>query len=263
MKVSRLFYYPVKSLQGVEVNQLHLDAFGAVNDRRYMLVDSSGRFVTQRQYPKLALINLTAVEAGYQIHIPEQGDYFLPLQGEEKHAIDVVVWNDKLSAFEQKQWQSIFTDFLGVETKLVYMAESNERLIDKDYCHEDRLVSFADGFPLLFCTESSLDFLNANMQDAISIERFRPNVVIAGIDAFAEKTWQQLDITGQVFNVVKPCSRCVVPTINPKSAKREPAVFKTLQRFCKGDDGQVYFGQNVIHQESAKLISVGDEVLNC
>lgn len=261
MNISRLFYYPVKSLQGIEVNRLKFDKFGAVNDRRFMLVDKAGNFVTQRQHPILALVKISAVEGGYQVFMPDVGDFFLPMRGERHEQMTVTVWDDALNAYVQPEWTSRFTHYLGAETQLVYMADDAERGIDKDYCEQHRVVSFVDGFPLLFCTEGSLNFLNENLKQSIDIERFRPNVVVSGVEAFSEMQWQSLEVKGHKFDAVKPCSRCVIPTINPQTAQRQPEVFKALQQFCKGEDGNVYFGQNVIHSDCDAEIAVGDELV--
>jgi uncharacterized protein len=121
-------------------------------------------------------------------------------------------------------------------------------------------VSFADGFPLLLTNESSLAVLNEKLKNPVDMLRFRPNIVVRGAAAFAENAWKTLHARDIELHVVKPCSRCVIPTINPQTAQKEPAVWKALDLLCKGDDGKVYFGQNVIHQ-STGVLTVGDVLL--
>jgi uncharacterized protein YcbX len=259
--ISKLYIYPIKSCAAIAVNTMPLDTQGAANDRRYMLVDESGQFITQRQYSRLVFVNVEAHQQGWLITLPDIGVKILPLHGVVNQSIRVKVWSDTFDAYDQgDEWADFFSSFLGKKVRLVFSHSNTERRIDPHYCKTARPVSFADGFPLLLTNESSLAVLNERLENPVDMLRFRPNIVVKGAAAFAENAWETLHAPHIQLSVVKPCSRCVIPTINPHTAKKEPAVWQALEAFCKGDDGKVYFGQNVIHK-STGILTVGDALL--
>ncbi|NRB42011.1 MAG: MOSC domain-containing protein [Pseudomonadales bacterium] len=266
LTITDLCIYPVKSLPGLSVQHLNFDALGAVHDRRYMLVDDAGKFVSQRQFAPLCLVKLTAVDAGWVIRLPMDGiepEKVLPFIGVQDALKVVQIWEDEVSVFDQgDEWADFFTRYLQATVRLVYLPDTGLRRIDTQFCKEKRHVGLADGFPLLLTTQESLQAVNEILNDNIDMARFRPNIVVAGGAAFAEMQWTALHCQPDenTFLLVKPCSRCVIPTINPKNGSKQPQVWKALKQLCSGDDGNLYFGQNMIHQNRS-AIKVGDSLL--
>ncbi len=270
LKITQLTIYPVKSLAGLSVNNLAFDRLGAKYDRRYMLINAKGQFVTQRQYSQLSLITLKAVDGGWELALPlslshQHTSIFLPYEGKLDQARKVNVWNDVVEAFDQGAvYAKFFSGFLNESVRLVYMPESSMRVVDEMYCEERRYVSFADGFPLLLCHEASLIAVNALLDQEIPMSRFRPNIVVSSSEpAFSELTWRILsedDPEGLFFDIVKPCSRCVIPCIDPKTGEKQPAIWQALKSLCQAEDGLIYFGQNMLHKHLKPLV-LGDELL--
>lgn len=254
MNISGLYIYPIKSCAGVALSSMRLDELGAAYDRRYMLVDGQGGFVSQRRYASLVHIAVQPHDSGWQIMLPDQSARILPFVGSTQLASTVTVWRDTFAAYDQgDEWADFFSGFLAAKVRLVYADMAVARQIDRNYCQQERRVGFVDGFPLLIANENSLQVLNDGLAISIGIERFRPNIVISGAPAFAENRWQKLRSGSIGLSVVKPCSRCVIPTINPRTARKEKAVWQMLEQHCQGADGQVYFGQNVIHDSNGEL----------
>jgi len=173
--------------------------------------------------------------------------------------VTVQVWRDlcvaKLGPDHAHAWLS---RVLGRACRLVFMHDACRRSVDESYSGPGHTVSFADGFPLLLTQQASLDALNGYMSINIGMERFRPNLVVDGGLAWEEDQWRKLRIGSMLFDVVKPCSRCAIPTINPEDASKQPEVFKTLKQY-RAREGEVYFGQNLVARGEGRL-SVGDQV---
>lgn len=259
VQVNRLCIYPIKSLPGLDVEIMHFDDLGAEHDRRYMLVDDKGCFITQRTSAQLCLINIRAVKGGWMIKLPEQystSEQFLPYTGEQEQAVDVEVWSDMVTAFDQgENWAAFFSGYLQQSIRLVYLPVCSLRRIDQEFCDSERYVGFADGFPLLLTTQASLEAIDAALEFNVDIVRFRPNIHVSGAEAFAERCWQSLSVKGAEaeYSIVKPCSRCVIPTIDPETAVKQAAVWKVLKSLCGDDEGNIYFGQNMIHINNSAL----------
>ncbi len=271
LTITALSIYPIKSLGAVSLERMPFDALGPMYDRRYMLVDSSGQFITQRQFPALSQVQVNAnnsldLSQGFTVLIPDsQGSnsfhsIALNAQGvmDSSLAVGVEVWSDKLVVYEQKhELAAYLSAYIGQAIKLVYIASEGalqDREVDPRFTQESRLVGFADGFPSLVCYQASLDAMNALLVQKITMQRFRPNIVVDVIDdeqgnkprAFAENNWQRLYNKTLQLNLVKPCTRCVVPTIDPKSSERQPAVWQVLKQL-NSIAGDLVFGQNALH----------------
>ncbi len=258
MKVHSLFVYPVKALSGVEVPAFAMDDFGPEHDRRWMIVDEDRRFVTQREHPELARITTSLENGQVRVEIPGEGAHPLVQTAEE---LRVLVWRDWVKAvIGEPQANEALSRFCGKPVRFVFMPDSNFRRVDAGRVEAYRRVGFADGFPFLITSTSSLDELNGRLDTPVEMRRFRPNIVIEGTQPWDEDGWQALTIAEQVFSIVKPCSRCVVTTVDPESGIKDPAVqpLRTLSRYRRTPDG-VIFGQNAIH-ESTGRIRVGDPV---
>ncbi|MDQ6669176.1 MAG: MOSC domain-containing protein [Chloroflexota bacterium] len=258
--VSGLFVYPVKSCAGTALERAELGGRGIQHDREFMLVDPSGQFLTQRQLPRMALIHPTRSPDALELTAPGMPPLRLgPRRSGERQ--EVTVWRDRVGAIDQGQaaadWLSTY---LGTACRLVRQADDAVRKVDPEFAREPSdEVSFADGFPLLLISEESLADLNARLEVALPMNRFRPNVVVRGVgEPYAEDSWRQVSIGGVRFSLVKACARCAVTTTDQLSAERgrEPlATLATYRRVARG----VLFGQNLIHHTRGMLRS-GDAV---
>ena len=230
-------------------------------DRRWMIVDAaSNHFVTQREQHRLCLIHVALSGDALTLTAPTLEP--LQVSQQQSHNGDkrqVKVWQDWVEGVDcgdlAAQWLS---DFLGSAVRLVFMADDCHRLVDQHYAGNAERVSFADGFPLLLVSESSLDNFNQHLQSPIDASRFRPNIVVSGCTAFAEDQWQKIQIGPLSFELVKPCSRCVIPSIDPKTGGKQVAVSQALAKHRRRD-GAVYFGQNLLAKQHG-ILSVGDRL---
>ncbi|MGH7466606.1 MAG: MOSC domain-containing protein [Longimicrobiales bacterium] len=252
MKLSRLFVYPVKSLAGIEVQNAQVDDFGVVKDRRWMLVDPAGIALTQRDQPRMALIRPTLIDNVLRLDAPGMPSLFVDDFGLAQRT--VTVWNDTVTAEDADdaaaEWLS---SFLETDVRLVYMPDTTFRRIDPDYSNAERRVSFADGYPFLLVSQESMDELNRRLEHPMGIERFRPNLVVSGAsEPHAEDNWGRIRIGSIEFDVVKACARCAVPSIDPVTAQKGKEPNRTLATYRKRN-GEVYFGQNVIHAAPGTL----------
>lgn len=269
MKVVDLNIYPVKSMGGVSVPQINLDRFGPQWDRRWMLVNPDGQFITQREEARMALISasMDAQNDGTRLMI-QAGNLeaksvgINSISGEKKR---VTVWGDTCEGeLINPELDRYLSEFLELECQLVYMPEATQRLVDTNYASSGETVGFADGFPILLISTASLDAINSDLEQPVTMQNFRPNIVVDGCESFAEDEWHNIRIGDVAMQVVKPCSRCVIPSINPQTAEKDSAVLRVLNKQRKRDDGKVYLGQNVIYQldsQETPSISVGDSVL--
>lgn len=275
MRVTGLYLYPVKSLRGCAVSTLELDALGGCGDRRFLVVDAGGRFLTQRTLPRMALIGtalgpdtlqLTAAGAG-TVTVPRAPDPAAPLR-------TVSVWQSEgLQAEDCGDAAAVWlSGFLGLACRLVRIGPAFHRPVRKlsevlrAWGRPPPLVAFADAFPFLLASEASLADLNDRLavcgEEPVPWDRFRPNLVIAGCPAHAEDTWPRLRIGAVTFRAAGPCARCVVTTTDQQTAARGPEPLRTLASYRRdsSDSTLVNFGQNLIH-EGAGVLHVGDPVL--
>jgi len=266
IKVSQLAIYPVKSCAQVSVKSVQSDHFGLHMDRRWMLVDEAGKFLSQRQLPRMCLIKPVLMNAGVQLHAPNMDACEITLD-ENNVLSSVNVWGDWCSAIDcgdtAATWLSAFLD---KKCRLVYFHEDEVRQVDLEYAKQGDRTAFSDGFPFLLLSEASLEDLNIRIQQgnssqqAIEMRQFRPNIVVSGCEAFAEDDWSKIQIGDMILRVVKPCSRCVIPSIDPNTGIRADEPLQTLKTYRKGvcgqDDKKLYFGQNVI-AESIGRFDVG------
>jgi uncharacterized protein YcbX len=259
IKLSGLFIYPIKSLAGISVNRWSVVKTGLKYDRQWMIVDDSGQFLSQRKLARLALIKTSLTDNELILSAPAMQDLEVPLEASGGETLPVTIWHDRCYArsasSEADQWLS---RFLQLDCRLVYQPEGEIRRVDPAYSNATDQVAYSDGFPFLLVSENSLNSLNEAMHSALPMSRFRPNLVVSGCAAFAEDTWREIGIGSIGFRLPKPCSRCVVPTINQETAEtgKEPLI--TLNRMRKWQN-KVYFGQNTLHNQCGEL-SIGDTV---
>jgi hypothetical protein len=262
MYVTGLFHYPVKSLRGCEVLSLSLGARGPLHDRAFMLVDEAGRFVTQRTEPRLATYAVTVTHSALHVTAPDGATLELPLEAGGPTR-SVTIWKDTVLAVDchdtAAHW---FSSRLGRSLRLVRMPDSTQRTLDPTFSPSpDAHTGFADAYPVLLTNTASLDAFNSGRALPLGMERFRPNVVVASAEPWSEDEWKTVQVGDVVFDLVKPCSRCVVITTDQRTGQRpdgsapltDLAATRTLQPF-----GAI-FGQNAVHR-SLGTLRVGDPV---
>jgi len=257
-EVSALHVYPIKSCRGIRVQEWPVVARGFVADRRWMLVDRAGSFVTQRERSRLALVD-TALQ-GDQLRVTATGhtELVLPLSHEAGEARAVRIWNDVAVALVHELGSAWFSDFLEAPHELVYMPEGHHRQVDPARAKPGEIVSFADAYPFLLISEASLLDLNSRLERKITMDRFRPNIVIRGTQPYAEDDFAQVRIGQLAFRGPKRCDRCVITTIDPLSAEQGKEPLRTLAKYRLADN-KVWFGMNLIH-DAVGVLRVGDSV---
>jgi uncharacterized protein len=265
LKLSEIYIYPVKSLSGIRLEEAEITDRGLQYDRRWMLVDENNRFISQREYPQLALFETKLFTDHLRIVDTKNQKGLLvllePSLSQIENVIKVTVWDDEVEAWEVgKVANDFFTEALGMPTRLVYMNEGSRRKTDAQYSLKgDEITSFSDGYPILIIGQSSLNDLNNRLAEPISINRFRPNFVFTGGTEFEEEEWHEFTVGGVRFFGVKPCARCVMTTIDPQIGEKkgkEPLL--TLNKYRKAGN-KILFGQNVLISQLGK-VSVDDEI---
>ena len=261
IKVSGLYRYPLKSVRGMRHEQVVLDKKGVLMDRRWMIVDQKGCFVTQRKYAKMCLVQAQLDDAGALLLYAEgvKAPLTVSLDKQEVNTgCQVEIWGQQVEARDCGEKAAIWwSEYLGEPCRMVFMEEDCVRPV---YPDSDRTstVGFADRFPLLLISEASIDFLNQHLSKQVNALRFRPNIVVSGCGAFEEDQWQRIRIGNVEFELAEPCVRCGIPCINPEDGTIEKQVLALLNQYRRRDK-QVYFGQNLIHQ-SEGIIAHGASV---
>jgi hypothetical protein len=259
IKLTGIYIYPIKSAAGISLKTTQIGKRGFQYDRQWMLVDEMGKFLTQRQLPRMALITVLLKGDELVVKVPNKESLSIPVHLESDYRIAVQVWNDVCDAIplgdEVNRW---FSEFLEMSCQLVYMPDSSFRPVNPDYATNNEQVSFVDGFPFLLISEASLQDLNNRLDEPVPMNRFRPNLVVSGCEAFAEDSWSQIRIGSIPFNVAKPCSRCVITTVDQAQGIRGKEPLRTLAQY-RHWDGNIWFGQNLIHSQLGAL-QVGDLV---
>ena len=270
-RIARLFVYPVKSCAGVELTEAVLTSAGLDLDRAWMVVDDKGEGVTQRELPRMALVKVQLRHSEVVLRAPGMLALHLSIDAVEE-PVRVRVWDDEVAAYDMgaiaAQW---FTDFLGRKLRLVRFDPEHVRLSNRKWTGGvDAPNQFSDGYPVLVLSEASLAGLNERLaargKPPVGIERFRPNIVLSGIEAHDEDRVRELRVEadGAVrLKLVKPCPRCPIPDIDPATAKSDPAVGEALQGYRANDlvGGAVTFGMNAIVLEGDdRVLRAGQRV---
>ena len=268
MRISELHTYPIKSCSGLSHDQIMLVSRGFLHDREWMVVDAGGTFITQREIPRMSLITPTLDSGGMTVNAPSMPTLRVPYSNssQSRERRQITVWRYQGDAQDEgEEAAGWFSTYLGIPARLVRMPDDVKRLTSTDYTDDPSEVGFADGYPLLFISKASLADLNERLvvrgKSPIPMNRFRPNVVISGYEPYAEDEWTQVTITGIRFDVVKPCARCAITTVDQAVGEspdlREPLA--TLATYRRGVNGGAMFGQNVIHRGTG-TIRVGDKI---
>ncbi len=262
LTLSEIWIYPVKSLAGIRLPRAKVKQKGLLYDRRWMLVDETGRFLTQREHPEMSqfqlamdkgqLIIWNRFETGNQLMISD------PAANQDK-LIPVTIWDDKVEATEASpEYSRWFSDRLKMKCKLVFFPETNRRDVDPDFAIKNEQVSLADAYPFLIIGQSSLDDLNKRLKNPVPMNRFRPNFVFAGGLPYEEDGWKKFTIGRNRFVGVKPCSRCVLTTVDQLTGVKGTEPLATLASYRK-QGNKINFGQNLLaidHDE----IQEGNEI---
>lgn len=264
--LSGLHIYPIKSAAGLSLQSAQVQARGLEFDRRWMVVDSNHKFMTQRKVAKMALIGVEITDDTLKVTAPDISPLEIPLQAPnhlQQNSLTVEVWGDRCTAISTgPDSQAWFSEVLGQDCQLVYMPDSSDRPTEHGKFGDTQQVSFADAYPFLLISEASLADLNRRLvekqADPIPMNRFRPNLVVTGCDAFAEDTWKHIQIGSYRLTVAKACSRCVIPSIDQATGIKQKEPLPTLITF-RHWDGNIWFGQNLIHTEP--LLSSDGETL--
>jgi uncharacterized protein YcbX len=262
MHVTALHVYPIKGCRGHAVAEAHVDRRGPVGDRRLMLVDANDRFLSQREVPRLATI--TPLLADRRLEVSIAGAVPLRLTVDPFGPVrSVRIWSDTVTAHDQGDdaaWW--FTEVLQMPCRLVAFGEQSRRPIDPEWSpRTDAETTFTDGYPLHLVTEASVAALNAQLDEPVPTDRFRPNVVASGTAAWHEDAWRTLRIGELQFDVVKPCARCVVTSVDQATGARHPhqEPFRTIARERTVPRLGALFGQNLVPRR-AGMLRVGDPV---
>jgi len=261
MHVAELYIYPVKSCGRVSVDSVTVEPRGLAGDRRYMLVDEKGRFVTQRRHPRMALLRVEHTDRGFTLRAPGMDSLQLEaalLSGPQR---TVSVWHSEVEALvAAESINAWFSAFMGFPAQLVFMDERCERILKAGRGEPGDQVSFADGAPLLLISDASLAELNRRLARPVTMERFRPNLVVSADQPFAEDGWQFIRIGEAEFEVAWACTRCVMTTVDPASGDKDRGgePLATLGAFRRVREG-IVFGQNLIPRRLGR-VQVGDRV---
>ncbi|AVP98427.1 MOSC domain-containing protein [Ahniella affigens] len=259
MRLLEIYRHPVKSFGGELLDAAELHDLGVKGDRRFMLIDANDRFVSAREVP--ALLH-------WRAHWHDDGSLLLVAPNGASHraqlgadTLDVTVWDDTfqalLCAADTQAWLGTHLDW---PARLVFVPDPSPRAVDPQYAQAGDAVSFADGYPILIVSDASLDELQARAGLALSMRRFRPNLVISATAPHAEDQWRRLRIGECELELVKPCVRCVLTTIDPITAEphpeREP--LRSLIQYRRGPKG-VTFGMNALVRRGG-LIRIDDPI---
>jgi uncharacterized protein YcbX len=252
LRVSQLFVYPIKSLGGIELSSAQITDRGLLYDRRWMLVDANNRFISQREFSQMALLRIAITTDGLLVkHLLLGDEILIPFQPQTEQKGGFAIWDDVSS--EADEW---FSKMLNTRCRLVYMPDSSHRIVDPEYVPQTKITSFSDGYPFLLLGQSSLNDLNNRLEKNIPMNRFRPNIVFTGADAFHEDELAHIQINGIDFYGSKLCARCNIPTIDQDTAISAKEPTRTLARY-RARNNKIYFGQNLVHTGEG-IISIGD-----
>lgn len=260
-KVTDLTIYPVKSMQGVHLDLSPVSQSGLQYDRNLMLVDENNVFINQMKVPKLALIETKLAEKKLSFKAPGISPLNMSLDIFNDEITQVKIWRDHCKAFVadeiSNQW---FSQFLGRKVKLVHLDERSPRALDPNFSKGEETITFADDFPLLMTSITSLNDLNSRLDEPVTMDSFRPNVVIEGIKPYEEDHWKEVKIGEVIFDVATFCRRCPIVSVDLKTGtkRKNGEPLKTLMKYRKGKDG-IYFGMYLIPRTKG-VLKVGQDI---
>lgn len=267
MTLTAINRFPVKSCRGHGLAQATVEPWGLAGDRRWLVVDDDGALITAREQKRLLLVSVgVRPDGGLELSSPDAPDLAVDVPVAAP-LVPVRVWRSHLVAVladaDACAW---FGKVLGRSARLVYLDDPTRRRPNPDFARPTDFVSFADGYPVLLATTSSLDRLNEHIADGprahegpLPMIRFRPNLVVSGSEPWKEDGWRRIRVGAAEFRVVKGCDRCAIPLTDPDTAARGKEPIATLARHRKWD-GETWFGMNLIPDSPGTVIRVGDHV---
>lgn len=257
MILTDLYLYPIKSCAALPLDEATVEPRGLSGDRRWMIVDGDGRFLTGRQFPQLTLLQARPDEGGLALTAPGQPTIHVDAPRPEHTTVEV--WKESVAATpaaaEANAWIS---EYLGTTVRLVYMDDSVFRPVDPGRAREGDIVGFADSYPLMLLGQASLDLLNTRLDTPVFMTRFRPNFVVDTSEPHAEDAWSRIAIGEVEFDVAKDCTRCNFVNVDPATGRKshDGQPLKTLTAYRRFDEG-VTFGRHLIPRSSG-VVRRGD-----
>lgn len=262
LEISQIYLYPIKSLGALAVREAQVEIQGLAGDRRYMLVDEHGKFITQRTRPDLTRFQLSIQAEGFLVEDKLSGqNKTLSSSSALGDSIMVEIWEDRLEAkLVLDAWSDWFSQLLQEKVFLVHLTDSSPRFIPEKYQTSlSKESSFADALPILLCSEASFVALENQLGEEVDRLRFRPNIIVKGSNAFEEDTWKQIQVKEVELFGAKPCARCQLVTVDPQQGTIQKGVLQALTHLRKIGN-KVYFGQQFVPTNLGK-IAVGDQVI--
>lgn len=258
--VSELYIHPIKGMHRIALETMPIGKTGPENDRRWMVIDKEGKFISQRTHPKLALIRPELMNNTIVLKLPELEEKITLESVDAGKTINAEIWKDTCRVVEVSKETSLkISDFLEISCRLVGFAKDERRIVNSRYARTPQdQVSFTDGFPFLVISQESLDDLNHRLAEPVGMERFRPNIVVKGATPFAEDNWKRIRIGSMILEGVKLCSRCNVTTVNQETGVKGKEPLRTLARYRNTEKG-IMFGMNMIHHAQG-VINLHDPV---
>jgi len=249
LQVHSIIIYPIKSLGGIQVSKINVEPAGLQHDRRFMLVDSANKFITQRTRPELTRFQLNLKVGGFEVFDSlTQRTKFLDFSPNLGLTEEVQIWDDRVMAHEVlDDWGIWFTDKLGQQVRLFQLSTDFSRFIHPVYQTEHfKISSFADSLPILLCSKASFDQMDSILDQPLDWRRFRPNIIVSNQMAFEEDTWKEISI-GSSVNLfgAKACARCQLINVDPTDGISDSSVLKALSHTRKIEN-KVYFGQQFV-----------------
>jgi len=263
--LSKIHVYPVKGLKGIDLESALCTERGLQHDRRWMVVDRDGVFLSQREHPRMATVWTELSAEALILSAPDRSPVDVPLAHRGAQPITVRVWKSVCEAVPVSRYADAwFTEYLGLECRLVHMPDATHRLSNPEYAGPDRLVSFADGYAFLAIGAASLEDLNGRLaakgHARLPMNRFRPNFVVSGTAPYAEDAWQEIRIGEAVMRGAKPCGRCQVTTTDQSTGEvRGPEPLATLAEYRESNEFGLMFGMNLV-AIAPGMVRVGDAV---
>jgi uncharacterized protein YcbX len=259
--VTHLYIYPIKSLGAVSLSEVEMEKEGLRGDRRFMLVDAAGKFITQRTRPELTRFTLRESPGGFIVRDAETGlEKELPWEPSLGSWIPIEIWEDTLPAREVLEgWSEWFSTALGEEVKLVRISSEKPRVMKAKYQTElAATTSFADSLPLLVVGSGSYASLQERLEESVDFLRFRPNIIVSAQDPFVEDTWAEIKLGAVYLSGAKPCARCPLVNVDPLTGETDKKTLKALASY-RTLNHKVYFGQQFVPISLGK-IQVGMEI---
>lgn len=250
--VKSIFIYPVKSLGGIELEESNVTEMGLEFDRWWMLVDSNGKFLTQRQIHKLCLFKLIKKPDGFEVQF-NKNKILIPFYEKTDELIDVTIWNDNVkAAIMGNEFDRWFTENTGINCRLVRVHDCTNRKTDIEYAKNNELIAFSDAYQTMVLSQPSIDLLNEKLKIKVPVNRFRPNILLGGIKPHLEDEIKNFKISDSEFTPVKPCARCIVPSIDQETSIINDEVILALKKY-RLFNGKILFGQNSLIKKKGKI----------